>query len=164
MHHWVKYCDNRCMKSEVIAITSFVTDGRMDRRMPSMSMSPPPPPMASPWRGTIMMMMIVDYYDRASYAEKVYGQLKFNIWSNNTSLHLPPPPPPPPSPPPHHVIKKSRQIQTYISLCRSRSSNLSLCRVCSSSDCTNLASGTSVPAVLRSSLLNWYFLLTTQRK
>ena len=28
MHHWVKYCVNRCMKSEVIALTSFVTDGR----------------------------------------------------------------------------------------------------------------------------------------
>ena len=41
MHHWVKYCVNRCMKSEVIALTNFVTDGRT----PSISM---------PWRGTIM--------------------------------------------------------------------------------------------------------------
>ena len=30
MHHWVKYCVNRCMKSEVIALTSFVTDRRTD--------------------------------------------------------------------------------------------------------------------------------------
>ena len=30
MHHWVKYCVNQCMKSEVITITSFVTDGRTD--------------------------------------------------------------------------------------------------------------------------------------
>ena len=32
MHHWVKYCVNRCMKSEVIALTSFVMDGRTDGR------------------------------------------------------------------------------------------------------------------------------------
>ena len=31
MHHWVKYCVNRRMKSEVIALTSFVTDGRTPR-------------------------------------------------------------------------------------------------------------------------------------
>ena len=31
MHHWIKYCVNRCLKSEVIALTSFVTaDRRMD--------------------------------------------------------------------------------------------------------------------------------------
>ena len=30
MHHWVKYCVNRCKKSEVITLTSFVTDGRTD--------------------------------------------------------------------------------------------------------------------------------------
>ena len=28
MHHCVKYCVNQWMKSEVIAITSFVMDGR----------------------------------------------------------------------------------------------------------------------------------------
>ena len=40
MHHWVTYCVNRCTKSEVIAVTSFVTDGA---RTPSISMTPPPP-------------------------------------------------------------------------------------------------------------------------
>ena len=33
MHHWVKYCVNRCMKSEVIALTSFVTDAQTDGRL-----------------------------------------------------------------------------------------------------------------------------------
>ena len=44
MHHWVKYCVNRCMKSEVIALTSFVMEARTHRqthgRTPSISMSP----------------------------------------------------------------------------------------------------------------------------
>ena len=51
MHHWVKYCVNRCMKSEVIALTSFVTDGRTNRQMDAKYFYVPPPPMASPWRG-----------------------------------------------------------------------------------------------------------------
>ena len=36
MHHWVQYCVNRCMKSKVNALTSFVTDAQT----PSISMSP----------------------------------------------------------------------------------------------------------------------------
>ena len=32
MYYWVKYCVNRCMKFEVIALISFVTDGRTDAR------------------------------------------------------------------------------------------------------------------------------------
>ena len=47
MNDWVKYRVNRCMKSEVIALTSFVTDGRTDARTPIIYMSP----MAPPWRG-----------------------------------------------------------------------------------------------------------------
>ena len=43
----VKYCVNRCMKSEVISLTSFVTDGRTDAQHFYV------PIMASPWRGTI---------------------------------------------------------------------------------------------------------------
>ena len=43
MHHWVKYFVNRLMKSEVITLTSFVTDARTDGRTPSISMPPPPP-------------------------------------------------------------------------------------------------------------------------
>ena len=41
MHHWVKYCVNRCMQSEVIALTSFETDGRTDGRLAFLC--PPPP-------------------------------------------------------------------------------------------------------------------------
>ena len=41
MHHWVKYCVNWCMKSEVIALMSFVRDSRTDGRTPSISMYPP---------------------------------------------------------------------------------------------------------------------------
>ena len=32
MHHWVKYCVNRCMKSEVISLASFVANGRTHAR------------------------------------------------------------------------------------------------------------------------------------
>ena len=49
------YCVNRCMKSEVIALTSFMTDGRMDGRTDARLAFLCPPPMVSPWRGTIIL-------------------------------------------------------------------------------------------------------------
>ena len=50
MHHWVKYCVNQCMKSEVIELTNFVTDGQTDTQMDAQHFYVPP--MALPWWGT----------------------------------------------------------------------------------------------------------------
>ena len=73
MHHWVKYCANRSMKSEVITLTSFVTN----ERTPSISMPPPPPngfAMAGhkyicgqlPTIGIYMYMEILTIYQKLS--------------------------------------------------------------------------------------------------
>ena len=42
MHQWVKYYVNRCMKSDVIAQTSFVKDGWMDGQMDAQQFYVPP--------------------------------------------------------------------------------------------------------------------------
>ena len=40
MDHWVKYFVNQCMKSEVMTLTRFVTDGRTDGRTQSIYIPP----------------------------------------------------------------------------------------------------------------------------
>ena len=47
MHHRIQYHVNRCMKSEVIALTSFLTDARMDGRTDGRPAFLFPPPMAN---------------------------------------------------------------------------------------------------------------------
>ena len=64
MHHWVKYCVNRCMKSEVIALTSFVT--------------------ASPWRGTKILekstkITAIQYYKLHVHVLVFYKDILFRL-------------------------------------------------------------------------------------